>query len=244
MKVLIYSAMFGGYDAGPYNIFDLHRNKVHFRWFTDDQYYKRDNSNTEVIDYKQFMGWTTKYVDNYITNDKYKYAKTNRFYKLQPNIILEPSDINVYIDSNKKLFNIDMLLGYCQELYDNPDLDAIFCRHTERDTVQQEVREVARLRRDEPARVMRQYKEYRDEGFPDNIPLIVASVQIRKTHAPALQSMLDCWWNEVLHKSYRDQISLPYAIWKTGFTRYRTINVWTERLKMIANSEHRKVLHI
>lgn len=233
MKIVIYSAVFGGYDdPQPYLVSSFLRENVEFVWISDE---KLKNGNC----------WETWYHPYYQTDDKYKYAKTNRFFKLQPHKTdLIKSDINIYIDSNKRLFNIDMLLGYCQELWDNPNLDAIFCRHTERDTVAQEVREVARLRRDDPKLVMNQYKKYIKEGFPDDIPLIVASVQIRKTKAPDLQDMLDCWWNEVYNKSYRDQISMPYAIWKTDFRRYRTINVWTERLKMIANSNHKKVLHV
>lgn len=231
MKVAIYTPVFCGYDQDPYDVSKLQRDNVDFWWFTD-----KDIGDTG--------GWMVQVDPFYATNDKYRCAKTNRLYKLQPHKvdILAESDVNVYIDGNKRLFDIDMLLRYCQKLYNDPNLDAIFCRHTERDTVQQEVREVCRLRRDDPARIMRQYKDYRDEGFPDNIPLIVASVQIRKTHTSKLQEMLDCWWNEVLHKSYRDQISMPYAIWKTRFNKYETINVWTERLKMIANSTHKKIL--
>lgn len=237
MKVAVYSAVFGGYDPDPYDVVRMHTQDVNFYWITDTvhKYKKR------VIN-----GWDIVHEPLYVIQDKYKFAKTNRFYKLQPHKVdfLTNYDINVYIDGNKKLFNIDMLLEYCQELYDNPDLDAIFCRHTERDNAGQEAREVAKLRRDDPRKVITQYQEYITEGFPDNIPLIVASIQIRKTHSKPLQDMLDCWWGEVLHKSYRDQISMPYAIWKTNFTRYRTINVWTERLKMIANTSHRKVLHV
>lgn len=236
MNTLVYSAMFGGYDAHPYNIINMKKDNIKFLWVTDNA---PPNKN----------GWDIWEDNQYIGTDKYKFAKTNRFYKLQPHNMGTKfgswdSDINVYLDSNKKLFDIDMLLEYCEELWNNPNLDAIFCRHTERNTVAQEVREVCRLRRDEPKIVMDQYKGYVKEGFPDNIPLIVASVQIRKTHAPELQKMLDCWWNEVKNKSYRDQISMPYAIWKTGFNRYRTINVWKERLQMIANSHHSKVLQV
>lgn len=235
MKVAIYSAVFGDYDPDPYDVNDLQRDNVSFIWFSDS-----------LKPVTEYSGWDERTDRHYVTNDNYKFAKNNRFYKLQPQLVspLWDSDINVYIDGNKKLFNIDMLLDYCQRLYNDPDTDAYFCKHTERDTVQQEVREICRLRRDEPSLVMRQYKEYREEGFPDDIPLIVASVQIRKTHAPALKVMLDCWWNEVKNKSYRDQISMPYAIWKTRFYRYKLLNVWDERLKMIANSNHLKVLNV
>lgn len=235
MKVAIYSAVFGDYDPDPYDVTKHHRDKVDFWWITDKNM-------------KDKNGWMVQ-IDPFVDDsfsDKFKFAKMNRLYKLQPHKIdiLEDSDINVYIDGNKKLFNMDLLLYYCTVLHNNPDNDAFFFRHVQRDTVQQEVREIARLRRDEPSKVMKQYKGYREEGFPDNIPLIVASVQIRKTHSEQLQTMLDCWWNEVSSKSYRDQISLPYSIWKTGFNRYKILDVKQERLKMISNSNHKKVLRV
>ena len=236
MKVIIYSAVFGDYDPEPYDVTSMQRDNLEYLWVTDKKLPLITN------------GWATTYdLKKLKFEDKRQYAKSNRYFKLNPDkevsSIFE-SDINVYIDGNKKLFNIDMLLDYCQRLYDDPDIDAYFYKHTERDTVQQEVREICKWRRDEPSLVMKQYKEYREEGFPDDIPLIVASVQIRKTHAPALKNMLDCWWNEVKTKSYRDQISMPYAIWKTRFNRYKLLNVWTERFKMISNATHNKVLTV
>lgn len=239
MKIAIYTPVFGGYDPEPYNVNALQRENVEFLWITDTPV---NNPN----------GWII-HEEEQLTLGRVDAAKTNRFFKLLPHYIfstklrprslLTTPDINVYIDGNKQLFDIDLLLSYCQKLWESED-EAYFVKHLHRDKVYQEVREVIRLRRDDPKIIANQYKRYQSEGFPDNIPLIVASVQIRKTYAPSLMSMLDCWWEEVKNNSYRDQISLPYAIWKTGFTRYQLLHSENERCKMIRNIEHRKLLRV
>ena len=233
MKVTIYTPVFGNYDPEPYPVEHLHRENVEFTWITDDLV--NDN------------GWDVYLIDTEDA-DKWQIAKCNRAYKLQPHkmhgprLHLDSSDINVYIDGNKQLFDIDKLLEYCERLYNNPDIDAYFYNHEHRTTVRQELKEVIDWRRDDPAKVKKQFTEYWKEGFRDDIPLCVASVQIRKTHAPELQKFLDCWWNEVQNKSYRDQISWPYAIWKTGFDRFERLDVKTERFNMIKNVSHKKVI--
>jgi hypothetical protein len=238
MKVTIYSAVFGGYDPEPYNVTSMHRENVVFRLYTDSIV-----PNGPGIP-ATFNGWEILNTIEEPFEGKDKFAKMNRYFKLNPQIAAPDSDINVYIDGNKQLFDIDKLLWYCQRLWNNNDIDAYFYNHEHRTTVQQEIKEIIQFRRDDPAKVKRQFKDYWDEGFRDEIPLCVASVQIRKTNAPALQEMLNFWYNEVLNKSYRDQISWPYAIWKTKFTRFKRLDVKTERFNMIANINHKKVLTI
>ena len=77
-------------------------------------------------------------------------------------------------------------------------------------------------------------KQYQKEGYDDNTRLTVNSVQIRKCNSPELNKFLGAWWYEVKNKSYRDQLSFCYAAWKLGYKRYRLIDVFKERLKMIA----------
>jgi len=234
MNVTIYTPVFGGYDPEPYPVEHMRKDNINFVWISDSLI---DNSN----------GWETWVSKTHWGEGKFAAAKTNRFYKLQPHKIGldevdEPCDINVYIDGNKQLFDVDKLLEYCERLYNDPNIDAYFYNHEHRTTVRQELKEIIDWRRDDPARVMTQFKEYWQEGFRDDIPLCVASVQIRKTHAPELQNFLDVWWNEVENKSYRDQISWPYAVWKTGFNRFKRLDVKTERFNMIKNVNHRKVI--
>ena len=242
MNVTIYSANFGNYDPDPYSVLHLQRPNVKYKWLTQvgeaDRLWDRKDDGWLVVEVAP---------DNALSPDtptRFIDAKKNRICKLQPHRfgILNDSDINVYIDSNKQLFDIDKLLEYCERLYNDPDTDAYFYNHEHRTTVRQELKEIIDWRRDDPARVKKQFTEYWKEGFRDDISLCVASVQIRKTHAPELQKFLDCWWNEVKHKSYRDQISWPYAIWKTGFNRFKRLDVKNERFNMIANIEHLKVV--
>ena len=46
------------------------------------------------------------------------------------------------------------------------------------------------------------------------------------------------------NKSYRDQLSFCYAAWKLNYKKYRLIDVFAERLKMIANENHRRYFDV
>ena len=225
MKIVVYTAVFGGYDSPP-DMTSQQREGIEFYCISDNE--------------KGYPGWKNIYTNDYAGGGKYKLAKTNRYYKTQPHNFFPSSDINVYLDGNRKLFNIDMLKQYCVDLWNDDNTDVIFCRHTQRDTIQQEAKEIIRLGRDSKDIVEPQVKGYIDEGFPDNIKLISANVMIRKTHSASLQSVLNTWWNEIKYKSYRDQISLPYSIWKNNFTKFKYIDAFKERLKMISNVNHAK----
>jgi len=168
---------------------------------------------------------------------KYGPTLTNRYYKLYPDLYFEEYDINVYLDATKVVFNLPLLLNYCAQLHGDDSTDAIFVKHHERNTVKEEAEEVIRCSRADPMRVQAQYKSYVEEGFPDNIPLAVCSVQIRKCN-DSMTRFLKVWRDEIMIHCHRDQLSWPYAVWKCNMQgRYRMIDVFKERLKMIGNMD-------
>lgn len=58
-----------------------------------------------------------------------------------------------------------------------------------------------------------QLTKYADEGFPSWFGLWRCGILIRDSRNVKLN---DTWWKEVRDYSWRDQISFPYACWKTG----------------------------
>ena len=61
-----------------------------------------------------------------------------------------------------------------------------------------------------------QLSHYSDSGFGDDLGLFwLALFAVRRT--PRVEALLDAWWLEVRRWQYRDQISLPFALW--GLTR-------------------------
>jgi len=58
-----------------------------------------------------------------------------------------------------------------------------------------------------------QVSRYRLEGYPDNAGLYRGGVIVRNKGCEAFNQT---WWNEIQAGSHRDQVSLPYAVRKSG----------------------------
>lgn len=61
----------------------------------------------------------------------------------------------------------------------------------------------------------RQVATYRGEGFTQQSVLTCAGFILRRC-TPQVQRFNDLWWAEVQRWGWRDQMSVDYAIWKTG----------------------------
>lgn len=72
-----------------------------------------------------------------------------------------------------------------------------------------------KIKKDTKENIMQQLSFYEEEGFPRNCGLYDASWLFRR-HTKELRRHMKFWWEQVRDYSYRDQISLPYMIWKRG----------------------------
>jgi hypothetical protein len=61
--------------------------------------------------------------------------------------------------------------------------------------------------------IKRQIAAYREEGMPEQFGLFEGNVIYRK---PEASKFSESWWEQVNTHSTRDQISMPYVIWKNG----------------------------
>lgn len=87
-------------------------------------------------------------------------------------------------------------------------------KHAIRNTVRAEQEECIKRKQCEPCDLVTPYLQ---EGFIDNC-LHVTSMMCRKSGDPQVKAVEDLWHHEVMTKSCRDQISLPYCLWKVGLT--------------------------
>ena len=72
--------------------------------------------------------------------------------------------------------------------------------------------------RDGKETILEQIKQYWIEGMPDEIGVYYCGILIREHNNPICVKIMEDWWNEITKYSKRDQISLPYVLWKNGFT--------------------------
>lgn len=63
----------------------------------------------------------------------------------------------------------------------------------------------------------RQVHHYKGEGFPEDQGLFMNTLMIQKMGDPATDAFNEIWFQHFQSFSRRDQISLPYMLWKEGY---------------------------
>jgi len=58
---------------------------------------------------------------------------------------------------------------------------------------------------------------YLSEGCPDNTGIFMGGLIVRR-HTKAIARLNELWWEQITKFSQRDQLSLPYVLWKLGIT--------------------------
>lgn len=91
--------------------------------------------------------------------------------------------------------------------------DFIAFRHPERDCIFDEGARCIDLGYPRDI-IEEQLSRYREEGFPSNYGLIWGGALLRRHNNPQIKEAMDFWWAEILRGSIRDQLSLPYVIWR------------------------------
>jgi hypothetical protein len=63
--------------------------------------------------------------------------------------------------------------------------------------------------------IRRQVERYRSEGCPESSGLWMGGIILRRHNHPRSVTVGEAWFDEVMRESRRDQIALPYVLWKT-----------------------------
>lgn len=151
-------------------------------------------------------------------NRIYKNAKDSRFYKINPHIFLNNYENSVWIDGN-----IDLIEGWLEVVEACLDESNItFLTHP--DLVKGPYDEGSRcisLKKDKRDIIKKQLTFYKEEGLPFREKVSATGVLIRKHNK--IVDFNNLWWSQVEQFSHRDQISLPYARWKTELDYKETL---------------------
>ncbi len=71
-------------------------------------------------------------------------------------------------------------------------------------------------RQEDPELVRAQMEAYEKEGFPDDRGILWSCVMLRRHLDPKVKETMSVWWQEIVTRTKRDQMSFNYAAWKTG----------------------------
>lgn len=135
-------------------------------------------------------------------NEKIEPKKLSRKVKIMVHDYLPNYDLYCYVDANIKLTK-------------KPPNYPFRVMHPKRHNVSAECDAVILLGKDNPSIVREQYIGYVKDEFTDDLGLFQNGFFVRE-NSVEINDLHSFWWNEVQKHSYRDQLSLPYAVWKFG----------------------------
>lgn len=137
-----------------------------------------------------------------------------RYVKTHPHVFFENYEYSIWVDSNFKV--IGDLSKYIR--YVGKVVPFASNWHPARNCIYKEV-DACILRKKDNAKLLREQVDYyRSQGFPKEFGLIETNMIIRKHADTKCVALMEAWWNEMVRWSKRDQLSLPYVIWKQGYT--------------------------
>lgn len=133
----------------------------------------------------------------------------NRKYKLFPNLFLSEYQYSLYLDAN---IRVKKDLYPFINLFTNADM--LLPRHSLRCSILEEVVFLLKMNRVDKSKALNQLSTYFGEGFLDNVGLFENNIILRKHHSEIVKEAMNLWWEQLLSYTQRDQLSLPYCIWK------------------------------
>ena len=213
-KIVIYTCIMGGYDdlKEPLLSFD----NVDYICFTDDAAKLRQAANTK---------WIIKQIPVQVA-EAYDKTLSNRYIKMHPKELFPDADYTLYVDGN---IGLQSFIGpYLMQTKTKTGI-AIFS-HSQRQCAYVEAKVCISRRKGSKEAIEHQMQDYQKAGFPKNYGLYECTIIATDLKNPFSTELLEKWWQEFLCcKSYRDQLSLPFVIWKFGL-KYTDIGILGENI--------------
>lgn len=175
----------------------------------------------EGVDYIAFVEkkhsncvvWDQRIALNFTLDERFNGRRNAKIYKVLPHLFLPEYDYWFWMDSTH-----DVVTDPKKIIKDYlSDSDIALWKHTDRDCAYEEARIINQLNYDFKDLVDGQVKYYESVGYPKNNGLYELPASIRK-NTERIKILNLRWWEQICRYSSRDQISMPFVLWKTGIT--------------------------
>lgn len=196
-RIVVYTCIMGEYDDIKEPI-----------WKDDNIQYICFTNNKKLLHKKQTK-WIIKDIPNSV---KYtNYTLVNRYIKMHPHEFFIGYDYAIYIDANVKVCSY--VGKYIDGICDKTGL-AMY-KHSARNSIYDEAMVCKYYGKGNRKLIDKQIKRYKNEGFPYDYGLYEATIIIIDLKNNISKNILEDWWSEfIANGSLRDQLSLPYVLWK------------------------------
>ena len=199
MKLIIYTALFADEnipleEVGNFYPFGHEKGNVEYIAFT--------NRKDLTSDF-----WDVRYVDLQQSSPRVD----ARYYKLNSHLVLPDHDVSLWMDSQVYfVFEPESIVESHLSIS-----DVAIHHHSDISSLAHEsIAQAWVYKNDDPQIVMNQVIRYGNEGFPMlKYDHYSSGILFRKNNK-GVKRFNELWWAEVSTYSLRDQLSLPYVVWK------------------------------
>lgn len=196
-KIVVYTAILGGYDDLKEPLLKL--KNIDYVAFLD----KNLNCETQ---------WNIKSIPENIKELKNN-TLINRYLKFHPSELFKDYDYAIYIDGNIKVISDLTSMTYSV----NKEIGISLHKHQYRDCVYNEIEACKLLKKGNYKLLKEQVERYKAEGFPNNYGMLEGTVIVSDLNNDKATNLLNEWWEEFKNsESLRDQIALPYVLWRNN----------------------------
>jgi hypothetical protein len=205
MDTVIYTAIFGGADAlQPPRA----RERADYVCFTDDPNLKSSDWDVRLVPAESP---TPPYAAAGLTAGLSPLLNAKRF-KVLAHACLPGYERSIWVDANQEI--VEPILPLI-EAHVKAATPMAVRKHHARETAYEEAQFAHFSGRHEAAKIKAFMAWQREQGCPGT-PLCQGAWLFRLHHDPRVVAAMTLWWSLIQAWVYRDELSLPYALWKTG----------------------------
>jgi len=163
---------------------------------------------------KDSLGWEIRLVEPIIPADL---PRSSREYKIRPHRWLHEYKDSLYIDTKVQLFGNPAEL-WSLLITEDEDISMGFIGHSFRETLKEEFREVMMSNLDSEVVVRQQIEDYSNHHSELlNMRPVWGGIIARRHNQQSCIDAMECWMENVLRYSRRDQLSILVALQKNSF---------------------------
>lgn len=136
-------------------------------------------------------------------------------------------DVTIWIDGSVQITSKEFvreMLGFVRRFG-----LAMFI-HPDRDCIYDEAQISSALKKYVGLPIHEQVETYRRLGYPAHNGLMACGLIVRMMKNPTLQTINRDWWHEIVTRSYQDQLSMPFVLWKHFF--------WYDEIRLPQRNNH------
>ena len=200
MRVVVYSALYGGYEE-PKPLPDL---GVRAIMVTDNPKLVAPGWEVQLANH-----WGTKHG----AGSPYGPMLRAKWWKTHPQAVCGlRTDVSLYLDASMTVTAPDYVQRCLEALGDD---DWVMVSHPSRSCIYDEAAYSATLPRYRGAKLAEQAAHYRELGHPERWGLFANGANVRR-HTPFVLDLGQKWWQECVERTWQDQVSLPVLVRAAG----------------------------